>query len=306
MMKMWKKIIACIFAGVMIVTPVGVGATEVTVSDVDAVTTEGAQLTEVEGATTELADAIESYVFDYAGLLSEEEIAELELQIADMKEKTDWDIFAVTTYDAEGKSTEAYADDFYDARTPEDSDGVLVLIDMDNREITISTCGNAIRYLDDVRIERILDDGFYYVSNGEYEACLSAMLSTAEYYYDAGIREDQYNYDVETGAISEYRTLTWMEVVPVFLLAVGVGLVIYFAVVKSYSMKGGRYEYPYMKYGKLDLTAHEDQFLRAHTTHQRIQTNSSSGGSHRSSSSGRSSVHRSSSGRSHGGGSRKF
>lgn len=306
MMKMWEKIIACIFAGVMIVTPVGVGATEVTVSDMDAVTTEGAQLTEVEGAATESADAIESYVFDYAGLLSEEEIAELELQIADMKEKTDWDIFAVTIYDAEGKSSEAYADDFYDVRTPEDSDGVLVLIDMDNREITISTCGNAIRYLTDARIERILDDGFYYVSNGEYASCLSAMLSTAEYYYDAGIQESQYNYDVETGAVSEYRTLTWMEVVPVFLLAVAVGLVIYFAVIKSYSMKGSRYEYPYMKYGKLDLTAHDDQFLRAHTTHQRIQTSSSSGGSHRSSSSGRSSVHRSSSGRSHGGGSRKF
>ncbi len=274
MMRLWKKLMAAVLLCMMFVVPVTIGATE-------------------------------SYVYDYAGLLSFDEIAALERQIVDMKEKTDWDIFAVTTYDAEGKSSVAYADDFYDERTSEDSDGILVLIDMDNREIYVSTSGKAIRYLEDNRMERVLDEGFYYVSDGEYASCLSVMLSMVEDFYDSGIPQDQYNYDVETGAVSEYRTLTWMEVVPVLLLAVGVGLAIYIIVVKSYSMKGGRYDYPYMKYGKLDLIEHEDRFIRQHVTHQRIQTSSGSGGSGRSSS-GRSSVHRSSSGRSHGGGGRRF
>ena len=274
MMKILKKIITAIWLCMMLTASVTVSATE-------------------------------GCVYDYAGLLSADEIIELENQISDMKEKTDWDVFAVTTDYAEGKSAAAYADDFYDARTAEDSDGILVLIDMDNREIYISTCGEAIRYLADDRIERALDDGFYYVSNGEYASSLSAMLSTAEYYYDAGIMQSQYNYDVETGVVSEYRVLTWMEVVPVFLLAAGVGLAMFFGVRRSYSIKGGRYEYPYMKFGKLDLTVNEDQFLRAHTTHHRIQTNSGGGGGIRSSS-GRSSVHRSSGGRSHGGGGRRF
>ena len=302
MIKMWKKLITAVVLCVVLVAPAVVTATENEISGTEVATTE---IVATEVIETEFAGMAESYVFDYAGLMSEDEIAALEMQIAAMKEKTGWDIFAVTTDYAEGKSTVAYADDFYDERTTEDSDGILVLIDMDNREIYISTCGKAIRYLTDARIERVLDDGFYYVSNGEYASCLSAMLSTSEYYYDAGIQESQYNYDVETGAVSEYRTLTWMEVVPVFFLAVAVGLAIFFGVKKSYSLKGGRYEYPYMKYGKLDLTEHQDQFLRAHTTHHRIQTSSSSGGSSRSSS-GRSSTHRSSSGRSHGGGGRRF
>lgn len=246
-----------------------------------------------------------NYVNDNAGLLSSDEISALEMQITDMREKTDWDIFAVTTYDAEGKTSTAYADDFYDECTAEDSDGILVLIDMDNREIYISTCGEAILYLTDSRIERVLDEGFYYVSDEEYASCLSEMLSTAEYFYDSGIVQEQYNYDVETGAVSEYRTLTWMEVVPVLFLAVGVGLAIYIIVVKSYSMKGGRYDYPYMKYGKLDIVSQEDRFIRQHVTHQRIQTNSGSRNGN-SGSSGRSSIHRSSSGRSHGGGGRRF
>lgn len=290
MMKMWKKLFASGFLCIMMLTTVAAGAAE----------------TEVSGTEMGPSGALESYVFDDAGLLSNEEISELDKQIAAMKEKTDWDIFAVTVNDTEGKSAMAYADDFYDERTAEDSDGILVLIDMDNREIYISTCGKAIRYLTDARIERVLDDGYYYVSNEEYASCLSAMLSSAETYFDAGIPEDQYNYDVETGAISEYRTLTWMEVIPVLLLAVGVGVAIYFIVVRSYSMKGGRYDYPYMKYGKVDLTDQEDRFIREHTTHQRIQTSSSSSGRRSSSSGGRSSTHRSSSGRRHGGGGRRF
>lgn len=317
MMRMWKKMMTAILLGVMMAATVTVGATENEISGTESsqiVTTEevnqnvvdeSAEVPVTESIAEESLAAVECFVFDYAGLLSVDEISDLEMQIVDMKEKTGWDIFAVTTDYAEGKSAVAYADDFYDERTSEDSDGILVLIDMDNREIYVSTCGEAIRYLTDARIERILDDGFYYVSNGEYASCLSAMLSTSEYYYDAGIQESQYNYDVETGAVSEYRTLTWMEVVPVFFLAVIVGLAIFFGVKKSYSLKGGRYEYPYMKYGKLDITNHQDQFLRAHTTHHRIQTSSSSGGSSRSSS-GRSSTHRSSSGRSHGGGGRRF
>lgn len=285
MRKLWKKLRAAVLLCMMLVAPVTIGAAEVGENDVPGVA--------------------ESYVYDYAGLLSSDEILALEMQITDMREKTDWDIFAVTTYDAEGKSAEAYADDFYDERTAEDSDGILALVDMDNREIYISTCGDAIRYLTDERMERVLDEGFYYVSDEEYASCLSAMLSTAEYFYDAGIQQDQYNYDVETGAVSEYRTLTWMEVVPVLFLAVGVGVAIYVIVVKSYSMKGGRYDYPYMKYGKIDIISQEDRFIRQYVTHQRIQTNSGSGGSSRGSS-GRSSTHRSSSGRSHGGGGRRF
>ena len=302
MMKIWRKVITAAMLCVMLAAPVNLGATENGISDTAAMNTENV---DTEFAGTELTDVAEGYVFDYAELMSDEQQAELEKQIASMKEKTGWDIFAVTTNDAEGKSAMAYADDFYDERTPEDSDGILVLIDMDNREIYVSTCGDAIRYLTDARIERILDAGFYFVSDGWYAACLSEMLSAAEQYYDAGVPQNQYNYDVETGAVSEYRTLTWVEVVPVFLLAVAVGLGIFFGVRKSYSLKGGRYEYPYMKYGKLDLTAHDDQFIRAHTTHHRIQTSSSSGGSRRSGG-GRSSTHRSSSGRSHGGGGRKF
>ena len=253
----------------------------------------------------DVAGAIPS-VYDEAGLLTEQERTALADEVTALQEKTGWDIFAVTTANANGKTATAYADDLYDTQTAEDSDGFLMLIDMDNREICISTAGEAIRYLDDGRIDAILDDAYYYVSEGDYAGCLSAMVSGAAYYYEKGIHEDQYTYDVETGAVSHYHKLTWMEVLPVLLLSAGVGAGIYLFVLKSYSVKGGRDSYAYTRYGKVDLTDAEDRFVNQTVIHQRIQTDSGGSGGHSSSGGHRSSVHRSSSGRSHGGGSRRF
>ena len=257
------------------------------------------------GASQIVSAAIPA-VYDEAGLLTEEERVALSEQVNVLREKTGWDIFAVTIDNANGKSSMTYADDLYDAQTAEDSNGVLALIDMDNREIYLSTCGEAIRYLEDARIDAILDDAFSYVVDGDYAGCLSAMISGVEYYYEKGIHEDQYNYDVETGAVSQYRTLTWMEVVPVALVSAGVGIAIYCIVMNRYSLKGSTRNdsYPYTRYGNVDLTDTEDRFVHQTITHHVIQTNnggsSGGGGGHRSS------VHHSSGGRSHGGGGRSF
>ena len=87
----------------------------------------------------------DGYVYDEAGLLTADEIADLNDEIASFMEESGWNVYAVTTDDAQGKSATAYADDFFDEHSPEQEDGVALLIDMDNREITISTCGIAIR-----------------------------------------------------------------------------------------------------------------------------------------------------------------
>lgn len=258
------------------------------------------------GGTTVMA-AQEENVYDDAGLLSAEEISTINTQIRNMKEKTGWNIYAVTTDNAGGKSATAYADDFFDEYSPEQEDGVAVLIDMDNREITISTCGEAIRYLTDSRIESILDDAYGDVSNGAYGACIETMLNGVSAAYDRGIPGGQYNYDTDTGRISPHYGYSWQAVLLVILLALATGIVIYVVVIGKYRMHFGNYKYDFRENGTLNLRVREDRFVNEVTTHRRIETQSSSGGGSRGhSSSGRSSTHHSSSGRSHGGGSRKF
>ena len=125
------------------------------------------------------------YVYDYADLLTVEEEDALQKSAEFCKEQWNMNFLVVTTDDAEGKSSRAYADDFYDQRFPEESeeDGVLYLIDMDNREIYLFTSGEAIRYLTDSRIDRILDEVSVQVSEDSEQLSeyVKKLLDVMEY-----------------------------------------------------------------------------------------------------------------------------
>lgn len=246
----------------------------------------------------------EGNVYDGAGLLTDGDIAMLNMVIGVLEEESGWNVYAVTTADAGGKTAGAYADDFFDTHSTEQEDGVTALIDMDNREIYISTCGEAIRYLTDERIESVLDEAYEQISEEDYAACLHVMILGIEKYYQEGIPSNQYNYDEDTGAISRYHSLTWLEIMVAIVVSVTVGILVYAAVVGKYRLKFGGYQYPFHDYGQVNLRVSDDRFLNQTVTHRRIPKQTSSGGNQ--SSSGRSTTHQSSSGRSHGGGGRHF
>lgn len=111
----------------------------------------------------------EETVFDYADLLSETEEETLREYSAKYA-KYDISVIYLTTNDAEGKSSMTYSDDFYDTH-PFLPDGVLFMIDMDNREVYINTVGKCINWLE-YDVYDILDETYMYASDGEYFDCL--------------------------------------------------------------------------------------------------------------------------------------
>lgn len=254
--------------------------------------------------------AEENHVYDHADLLTVQEEEYLENLAAERAEQWDMNFLMVTTDDADGKSAMEYADDFYDAQFPEESeeDGILCLIDMDNREIYLSTSGMAIRYLTDSRIESILDEAYEYVVEGDYYGTFVTFIEETEGYLIKGIPSDQYNYDVDTGEIDDYQEpmrLTLGEFLFAFVAAlIPAGVTI--GIIKAkYQLKFEDFHYDAYTDSDVQLSVKSDRLVNTFVTHRRIPKNDGhSGGSGGGGS--RSSVHRSSSGRSHGGGGRKF
>ena len=110
-------------------------------------------------------------VYDYANLFSTEELEALENDAKTLSETYQLDIGIVTTNDAEGKNQVQYADDFYNNNNygyGNDADGLIFLIDMDNRQICISACGLAQRYFTDARVNKMLDSLYTFFSNKDY------------------------------------------------------------------------------------------------------------------------------------------
>ncbi len=126
-------------------------------------------------------------VYDFADLLTDEEEAELQIRAAALAEEQQADVVLLTTADSAGKSAQEYADDFYDDNGfgygAEYGPGVLCLIDMDDREVAISTGGDTesrvINAFTEEEIENVLDRVFEHVPDGDwYDAFLSFISAT--------------------------------------------------------------------------------------------------------------------------------
>ena len=235
---------------------------------------------------------------DYAGLLSESERATLTERLEDISEKYECEVAVVTVNSLDGKSPRDWADDFYDYNGygwGAGDDGVLLLIAMDSRDWYITTYGfGTVAFTDygiDVAGEKIVP----YMSDGDWYGAFNAFADRAEYYYK--LARDGEPYDVNTREPMKASTI--------ILISLVVGLVVGYISVSAMkgqlkSVQPNNRASAYIVDGSMQLARQNDLFLYRNVA--RVAKPKDTG----SSRSGGSSTHRSSSGRSHGGGGGKF
>jgi uncharacterized protein len=127
-----------------------------------------------------------SYVNDYADILDEETEKELTNTITDYIEKYKLDIAIVTTNTSYLLTTEKFANYFYDYNKMgigEDNSGILLVIDMQNREFYILTNGFVHQLITDSRVEHILDVMELDMRDGNYDLATSSFLKQIDKYY---------------------------------------------------------------------------------------------------------------------------
>ena len=86
-------------------------------------------------------------IYDYADYYTDEEENELQELCSEAAEELESDFVIVTTEDFEGKTATEYADDFYDYNGfgyGADATGFLLVFNMEERELAVSNCGEAI------------------------------------------------------------------------------------------------------------------------------------------------------------------
>ena len=249
----------------------------------------------------------ESGVYDSGNLFTSSEIQELEADAAEVAQKYNMNIILLTTEDAQGMSSAEFAENFYEGNGYADNSakgGIVLLIDMDHRELNLVTYGDMIHYITDEREERIYDAGFDEVADGEYGESMSDMLDKTEDYLDDGIPAGQYTYDVETGEIVRYKSLEGGEIAMAFAVALACALIPCLVLWRKYSVVDD-FDYSVSENADMNLTVKDDHMIDMVVTKRRKPKPQSSGGG--GSSSGRTSVHRSSGGHRVGGGhGRKF
>ena len=262
-------------------------------------------------------------VFDQAGLFSETEIIQLEEKIAQCRKSTKMDVVIVSAYADEERSAEEYADDYYDYGgfgVGKKASGVLLLYYMDGPgqpggECYISTAGTMINMLTDERIESILDDVYGDLGNRDFAGATEHFLEDVKAYVKEGVESGQYTYDRDTGEIVRYHSIRLYEVAIAMVIAGILAGSVCLDIKKRYAMKQSSREVSnslqaYRADCAFCFSVAGDKMVNKYVRSVPIPRNTSSGSGGRghsgSSSAGRSTIHTSSSGSSHGGGGRRF
>ena len=228
---------------------------------------------------------------DKAGLLTNADAAELEVTLQQISDRYNVDIVIVTVDSTGGKSPMAYADDYYDYNGYR-TDGILLLISLEEGDWWVSTTGYGITAVTDAGLAYMADRFVPYFSNGEFaegfrvfaELCdeFLTQARTGEPYDSHNLPKDPY------------------DLVTNLIIALIIGLVAAWIVtgmmkskLKTVTQQARADDY--MIPGSLQLTHSRDLFLYTHID-RREKPKESSG----------SSSHTSSSGTTHGGGGGKF
>ncbi|MBR3280643.1 MAG: TPM domain-containing protein [Clostridia bacterium] len=261
-------------------------------------------------------------VYDYADLLLDSEESELKDLVKDYVADTNIGMAIVTINQNPQGTAMVYADDFVDKNNfgiGDKYDAILYLIDMDTREIYISTGGDAILYYDDERIDKILDDCFDGVASANYFSSCKAFIDDAKYYYEQGIPSSNEGYVITPDQKYVHedelnQPSFWEFINPTADHHWGI-LAIISTVFAALFTNAVRRNQKTVKQAtnaanyvcNVDWQVKEDHLVSQNTTSRYIPpANTGSGSSRSGGFSGGSSTHHSSSGRIHGGGGRHF
>ncbi len=265
-----KRLLSISLAMILLICLIGILPLSATAADEDAKVT---PLEEGEDG---------QLIVDMAHLLTDEEISSLTKKAKDISDAHGCSVVIVTSPRLDGKTSTAFADDYYDYHGYL-SDGVLLLIALDNgagsRAWAISTTGECIKSFNESEQEIVIDD-------------IKPSLSSKKWY----IAFDRYLSGVDR-YLSPYVAWYWIPLSLLIAFVVSFLIMLIFrSQLKSVKMQSGARDY--LRAGSMKVTVSRDTFLY-HTvtrTAKPKDTGSSSGGG----------THIGSSGSSHGGSSGTF
>lgn len=230
-------------------------------------------------------------IIDDAGYLMEYELTELSEKIEGIRQKYGFEVAIVTEYEMSGYDAVSTADDIYDYLgygAGENDDGIMLYICSESREYHITTHADGLRIFNENGIAYLQRNIEPYLSEDDYYSAMDEFANLCDELLAMAANGEVYN--------EEERDMTYI------LIVIGAALLIPFIIAKIMTnaklakMKTAvqnDYAANYIKEGSKRLDFSRDIFLYSNVTRTAKPKNDS--GSHRSSS-----------GRTHGGGGGSF
>lgn len=266
-------------------------------------------------------------VFDTGDLLGAEDTDKLEMLLAGVADKTGFDVGIITSNGLSGcGDVETYSEMLYDEGgfgTGSENTGTILVVDMAGHNVHIDAVGEANRYMTDNAKNYIFDklNGglISKLGDGDYAGAFAVYAEGVLKCYEAGVSEDQHNYNTQTGQTDYYypqekeeKHLTPFKALIAAVMSALSGFAPVSRVKRQYAMETEKrlaegFNLAYRSASSYNVTkGQEAQFLRSFVRTAPIPRQQPKSGSGHSFNSGRTTVHTSHGGNLHSGSSRKF
>jgi uncharacterized protein len=231
------------------------------------------------------------HINDNAGLLSTNDLADLEEMCINYGVDAGIDIFILTHNDSSAVDGEVYIEDFYDNNLYGSyTDSVILLVDMYNRDVVLEAYGNAEDHIPSSRGDVIIDEITPYLTDAEYTTAFELFIKdSASYMSQKAIPNNSGNYTTQDeygnyansntySSSSEPSILTniWLQLgVALAIGAITVGIMAYNA--GGRMTAGGN---TYIDQSHSGLIGRRDDYIRTTVTRVRKpqNNNNNSGG----------------------------
>lgn len=126
------------------------------------------------------------FVFDYAGLLTDQEVTQLESLANELGADSDTAYLIITANGTDGMDIVDYVEDFYDENAPgydqPHGNTAILAIDMEERDIYLAGFKKAEQFLNDQRLDVILEEITPALSEENYYEAFSEFISSSHSY----------------------------------------------------------------------------------------------------------------------------
>lgn len=214
------------------------------------------------------ASSSKSFVYDEANILTDDEIAKLD-QLADQySEKRETEFIILTTNDTDGKDIEQYLQDFYDANAPgydrPHGNAAILALDVDVREVYVAGFYHAEKYLDNDRIDSLLDQITPDLSDEQYYEAFQSFITISNRYMG-----------FKPGIDPEFIFFKWWFQL---LVSIGVGALIVKMMLRHTGGKITVNERTYQDTNRSRVLQRRDHYVRKSVTRRRKPSHHSGGG----------------------------
>lgn len=232
-------------------------------------------------------------VDDKANLFTPEQKTQLEEKIKEVEETSKSAIAIVTITENDRGSSKTYADYYILDNLGKDKDAAIFLIDMERRNLWISSSGIMIDFLSDKRIDNIINQAYPLATDQNYYSGAQIFLNDTEQYVKDGIEKGHFRIDEETGEITRTKVKTPVSTTIfgsiVASLAATFGAI--FATRSRYKVKKVPYKYDWQNNYKLKLNTSNDSLINTFVTTRIIRRDNSNNFTGGGSSGGGSTTH---------------